>query len=119
MLRKVAAGIGLLGTLAAAEGLNRFGSFVHAFRGSDASFYTTFLVVSVVAGAVLFAFILGKANFWVKWLTAVAVAGSAALMLAAPSFPVLIQIEIGLVLTLMGLLAVAPKKRALPPAAAS
>jgi len=37
LIRKILLVIGLLGGLAAAEGLNRFGSFVSAFDGVDSS----------------------------------------------------------------------------------
>jgi len=45
--------VGLLGGLAAAEGLNRFGSFVSAFDGARTSFYMGMLVISVIGVGVL------------------------------------------------------------------
>tara|TARA_Y100000294_G_scaffold91409_1_gene85162 strand:+ start:416 stop:628 length:213 start_codon:yes stop_codon:yes gene_type:complete len=37
IIRRILLVVGLLGVLAAAEGLNRFGSFVSAFCGADSS----------------------------------------------------------------------------------
>ena len=48
MLRKIILIVGILGALAAAEGLNRFGGLVSVFGGADAPFYMVMLVVSVI-----------------------------------------------------------------------
>ena len=48
MITKIAMGIGIIAALLAAEGSNRFGSFVSAFGGSDGGFYTMFLIISIV-----------------------------------------------------------------------
>ena len=40
--------VGILGALVAAEGLNRFGSFMSAFDSADSPFYMAMLVISVI-----------------------------------------------------------------------
>ena len=43
VINKILLVAGILGALAAAEGLNRFGSLVSAFNGADSLFYTMML----------------------------------------------------------------------------
>ena len=97
MIRKLILIVGILGALAAAEGLNRFGGLVSAFGGADAPFYMVMLVVSVIGAGVLLLGLVGKSNRVIKWVTFAVFVGSIALMLNAPSFPVNIQILFGLV----------------------
>ena len=59
--------VGILGALAAAEGLNRFGSFVSAFDGADASFYMAMLVISVIGAGVLQFGLFHKSNKIMRW----------------------------------------------------
>ena len=89
--------VGILGALAAAEGLNRFGSFVSAFDGADSPFYMAMLVISVIGAGVLLLGLFNKSNKIVKWVMVVLFLGSAGLMLNAPNLPVNMQIIIGLV----------------------
>ena len=97
MFRKLILIVGFLGLLAAAEGLNRFGALVSAFEGADAPFYMAMLVVSVLGAGVLLLALAGKSNRTVKWITLALFAGCIVLMLNAPSFPVNVQIFIGLI----------------------
>ena len=97
MLKKIVLVIGILGALAAAEGLNRFGGLVSAFGGADAPIYMGMLIISVISAGVLLMSIFNKSNSIVKWLTFVLLLGSTGLMMAAPSFPVNIQIVVGLI----------------------
>jgi len=96
MLNKIIIVIGILGSLAAAEGLNRFGSFVSAFGGGDAPIYTGMLIISVISAGVLVISISNKPNKIVKWLTFALLLVSIGLMTAAPAFPVNEQILLGL-----------------------
>lgn len=96
MFRKLILLCGILGALAAAEGLNRFGSLVSAFDGTDAPFYMAMLVISVLGAGVLLLALVGKVGRMVKWVTVALFAGCIALMLNAPSFPVNVQIVVGL-----------------------
>ena len=97
MFRNLVLIFGILGSLAAAEGLNRFGSLVAAFDGADAPFYMAMLVVSVLGAGVLLLGLAGKSNRPVKWITFTLFVGCIVLMLNAPSFPVNVQIFIGLI----------------------
>jgi uncharacterized membrane protein YeaQ/YmgE (transglycosylase-associated protein family) len=96
MIRKLILTVGILGALAAAEGLNRFGGLVSAFGGADAPFYIGMLIVSVLGAAVLLLALVGKSSRAVKWITFVVFAACFVLMLNAPAFPVNIQILFGL-----------------------
>jgi hypothetical protein len=97
MLKKIVIVIGVLGALAAAEGLNRFGGLVSAFGGGDAPIYMGMLIISVISAGVLLMSIFNKSNSIVKWLTFVLLLGSTGLMMAAPAFPVNVQIVVGLI----------------------
>lgn len=88
---------GILGSLAAAEGLNRFGSLVATFDGADAPFYMAMLLASVLGTGVLLLALAGKSSRAVKWITFTLFAGCIVLMLNAPDFPVNRQIFIGLI----------------------
>ena len=99
VIRKIILIAGCLAALAAAEGLNRFGGFVSALGGGDAPFYMTMLVISVVSAGVLILGFFNKSNTIVKWVMFVLSVGSAGMMLNAPSFPVNVQIVIGLVIS--------------------
>ena len=54
------------------------------------------LVVSVLGAGVLLLALAGKSSRIVKWVTVALFAGCIALMLNAPSFPVNVQIFVGL-----------------------
>ena len=97
MFRKLIMIIGMLGALAAAEGLNRFGSLVSAFDGADAPFYMGMLVVSVIGAGVLLLGLVGKSNRAVKWITFFAFIGCIGLMMNAPGLPVNMQVILGLI----------------------
>ena len=97
MIRKLILIVGILGALAAAEGLNRFGGLVSAMGGGDAPFYMVMLIVSVVGAGVLLLGLVGKSNRPVKWITFSVLVGCIALMANAPAFPVNMQIIIGLI----------------------
>ena len=97
MLRKIILIVGILGALAAAEGLNRFGGLVSVFGGADAPFYMVMLVVSVIGAGVLLLGLVGKSNRIVKWVTFVVFIGCILLMANAPGFPVSVQIIFGLI----------------------
>ena len=62
MLKKIVIVIGVLGALAAAEGLNRFGGLVSAFGGGDAPIYMGMLIISVISAGVLLISIFNKSN---------------------------------------------------------
>ena len=89
---------GILGALAAAEGLNRFGSLVSAFNGADSPFYIMMLIISVIGAGVLLLGLFKKSNRIVKWIMFVLLLGCIGLMLNAPNLPVNIQIFVGLIL---------------------
>lgn len=113
-MRKFLGLIGLVGALFAAEGLNRLSTFVGAFRGADAPFYTGMLLASVVAAGVLLVSLFQRVAAWLKWLTALALIGSAVLMGSAPSLPVTEQVLGGIIAALLGTLAVSTAKKAVP-----
>ncbi len=110
-MRKFLGFIGLIGALFAAEGLNRLSTFVGAFRGADAPFYTGMLLISVVAAGVLLVSLFQRVVGWLKWLTALALIGSAVLMGSAPSLPVTEQVLGGIVVALVGVFAVSTAKK--------
>jgi len=87
---------GILGAIAAAEGLNRFGGLVSAFGGGDAPYYMAMLIVAAIGAVVLLAGLFNKTHVILKWVMFVLLIGSAGLMHNAPSFPVNIQIIVGL-----------------------
>ena len=97
MIRKLILVAGILGALAAAEGLNRFGGLVSAFGGADAPFYMAMLVASVIGAGVLLLALVGKSSRAVKWITFAVFVGSITLMANAPGFPVSVQIIFGLI----------------------
>ena len=107
--------VGILGALAAAEGLNRFGSFVSAFDGADASFYMGMLVISVIGAGVLLLGLFNKSNKIVKWVMVVLFLGSAGLMLNAPNLPVNMQIIIGLLIAAMATVFIRKNKKTKEP----
>lgn len=96
-MKKIILIVGILGSLTAAEGLNRYGILISAFDGGDAPFYTGMLFISVLSAGVLLMSIFNKSNSVVKWITFVLLLGSSGLMMAAPAFPVNQQITLGLV----------------------
>ena len=96
MIRKLILTVGILGALAAAEGLNRFGGLVSAFGGADVPFCMRMLIVSMLSAAVLMLALIGKSSRAVKRTTIVVFAACFVLMLNAPAFPVNIQILFGL-----------------------
>jgi hypothetical protein len=110
-VRKVVLAIGILGALAASEGLNRFGSMVAALKGGDAPFYSGMLAISVLGAGVLLLALFNVNRQWAKWLTFILLISSAGLMLAAPSFPVNIQIIVGLVISAAATLFIKNKER--------
>lgn len=99
-------GVGLIGAVLAAEGLNRFGSFVAAVGGGDAPLYTGALLVALFDVGVLGAALLKKpVRSEVKW-TAVALTVPAFLvLLLGPGLPVVVQAMLGTAAALVGLIA--------------
>ena len=116
MIRKLILTVGILGALAAAEGLNRFGGLVSAFGGVGAPFYIGMLIVSVLGAAVFLLVLIREIEsrrqvgrlcrvcclFRLDAHT-VSVLGAAVFLLMrrcrffdAPAFPVNIQILFGL-----------------------
>jgi hypothetical protein len=108
-MRRLLGLVGLLGALLACEGLNRMSTFVGAFKGADAPFYSTMLLASVVAAGVLLVSLFQRIAGWIKWLTFLSVLGAAALLSNAPAFPVVMQSLSGFAATLLGLLFVSSK----------
>ena len=53
-MRKFISIIGILASLSAAEGLNRFGGFVSAMGGKDATFYMVILAIAVIVAIFLY-----------------------------------------------------------------
>ena len=96
LFRRILLVAGILGALAAAEGLNRFGTLVSSFGGADAPFYIAMLIYSVFGAGVLLLGLFNKSHSIVKWITFIGFVGCLGLMMFAPSFPVNIQIFIGL-----------------------
>ena len=94
---KIVLVVGILGAVAAVEGLNRFGGFVATFGGGDAPYYMVMLVIAAIGAIVLLAGLFNKSHVILKWVMFVLLIGSAGLMLNAPAFPVNQQIIIGLV----------------------
>ena len=101
-------------SLLAAEGLNRIGSLVAAFKGADSSFYRMFLIVAIISAGVFFLALFIKISKIIKWLMFMALLISTGLMLNAPAFPVNQQIIVGLFLSALASLTIAtnsqPKK---------
>ena len=104
MIKKIALVIGILGALAAAEGLNRFGSLISAFGGGDSPFYTGMLAISILSAGVLLLSIFNKSNNIIKWTTFLLLLGSAGLKTQAKAFPVNQQIMLGLIFAAIALL---------------
>jgi uncharacterized membrane protein YeaQ/YmgE (transglycosylase-associated protein family) len=103
--------VGILGALAAAEGLNRFGSFVSAFDGADSPFYMAMLVISVIGAGVLLLGLFNKSNKIVKWVMFVLLFGCIGLMFNAPNLPVNMQIIIGLVVATVATIFIRTKSK--------
>jgi len=113
MFRKIVYVVGILMSLMAAEGLNRFGSLVAAFRGADAGSYQAFLLVAIFSAGVFLAAFFNKVNKSIKWITFIALLICSALMLAAPAFPVNFQIITGLFISAIATLFIKmPKTKA-------
>ena len=106
MVTKVGIIVGILAALAAAEGSNRFGSFVSAFGGSDGGFYTMFLIISIVSAGVLLAHFFNKKNSILNYVMVALNAISVILLLGAPMLGVVVQIFIGMIATAACLLVV-------------
>lgn len=104
LLRRIMAVIGIIGTLLAAEGLSRFGSFVGALGGSDTLFYQLFLLVSLIAAGVLLLAVFGVVNPVIKWLTIALTIVSILMLLPAPALPVVMQAISGLVVAALALI---------------
>jgi uncharacterized membrane protein YeaQ/YmgE (transglycosylase-associated protein family) len=96
MINRIIMVIGILGAVAAVEGLNRFAGLVSAFGGGDTPYYVAMLIVAVIGAVVLLAALFNKTHSILKWVMVVLLLGSAGLMLNAPAFPVNIQIIVGL-----------------------
>ena len=62
MINKIILFFGMLGALAAAEGLNRFGSLVSAFGGADAPIYQFMLIIAMVGAGVLLLGLFNKSH---------------------------------------------------------
>ena len=58
---KIVLVVGILGAIAAVEGLNRFGGLVSAFGGGDAPFYTAMLIIAAIGVAIMY-----KLHYWVE-----------------------------------------------------
>ena len=95
---KIVLVVGILGAIAAVEGLNRFGGLVSAFGGGDAPFYTAMLIIAAIGAVVLLAALFNKSHSILKWVMVILLLGSAGLMLNVPSFPVII----GLLIAMLG-----------------
>jgi biotin transporter BioY len=106
MITKVGIIVGILAALAAAEGSNRFGSFVSAFGGSDGGFYTMFLIISIVSAGALLAHYFNKKNSILNYALVALNAISVILLLGAPMLGVVIQIFAGMIITIICLLIV-------------
>ena len=100
--------LGIIGSLAAAEGLNRFGSMVSVLDGADAPFYMAMLMVSVLGAGVLLLALAGKSSRAVKWTMVALLADCIALMLNAPSLPANEQTVIGLIVAIGAILWIRP-----------
>ena len=98
---KIVLVVGILGAIAAVEGLNRFGGLVSAFGGGDAPFYTAMLIIAAIGAVVLLAALFNKSHSILKWVMVILLLGSGGLMFNAPSFPVNIQIIIGLLVAML------------------
>lgn len=106
MITKIAMGIGIIAALLAAEGSNRFGSFVSAFGGSDGGFYTMFLIISIVTAGVLLGHFFGKKHSIINYVMVVLNAISALLLLGAPMIGVVMQIFLCMIIAGICLLVV-------------
>ena len=98
---KIVLVFGILGAVAAVEGLNRIGGLVSAFGGGDAPYYIAMLIIAAIGAVVLLAALFNRSHTILKWVMFVLLIGSAGLMLNAPSFPVNIQIIIGLLVAVL------------------
>ena len=103
--------VGILGALAAAEGLNRFGSLVSAFNGADSPFYTMMLIISVIGAGVLLLGLFNKSKKIFMGVMVVLFLGSGGLMLNAPNLPVNMQIIIGLVVAAVATIFIRTKSK--------
>jgi hypothetical protein len=111
MLKKLPSVVGIVACLLAAEGLNRFGGLVSAFGGADTPFYMGMLVVSLICAVFFVLALVGKLSKIAKWLGAIGLLGSAALMLAAPNFPVNQQILFSLFVAFLCMLTAATQNK--------
>lgn len=104
--KTVLMGLGLLGALLAAEGLNRLSGFVGAMGGADAGFYSVVLLVAVLDLGVLGAALLKRTWKRLKWVAFGLTVVGVLILLPAPGLPVVMQALFGLVLAAIGLAAV-------------
>ena len=102
--------VGIIGAVLAAEGLNRFGGFISKFGGADAPFYEGMLYIALIGIAVLIASFFNRSHSILKWVMAVLLACSFALMLNAPAFPVNMQIMMGLFFATVATILINTKK---------
>ena len=59
---KIVLVVGILGAVAAVEGLNRFGGFVATFGGGDAPYYMVMLVIAAIGAIVPLAALFNKSH---------------------------------------------------------
>lgn len=104
ILQKIFSVIGILASLSAAEGLNRFGGFIGSMGGKDAPFYMVLLAVSVIAVIFFILAIIGRLSRLMKWLAVICLAASVVIMFFAPSLPVIMQIIVSLIIAFLCML---------------
>ena len=109
MINKIILFFGILGALAAAEGLNRFGSLVSTFGGADAPIYQFILIISMIGAGGWLLGLFNQSHKIAKWLMLVVILGCIGLMFAAPPFPVNIQIIVGLLVTAVSMVFIRTK----------
>jgi len=99
MINKVILILGILGALYAAEGLNRIVGLVTAFGSVGAPIPLFILIMSLVSAGILLLGLFNKSHKITKWIMFVVLLGCNGLMFVGPSFPVHIQVIVGLMVT--------------------
>jgi len=79
---------------------------VNAFNGRDGPIYSAILAICVVAAGVLLVSLFARVTLWVKIPTLLSLIGGATIMLAAPNFGANQQALLGLIVAVVGVLAI-------------
>ena len=105
-MRKILKGLGIIGALMAVEATIRLSNLAGAFGGGDAGIYFFITLVAVAAAGVLLLSFAKPTKRWLRWTVLGLSVLSMAFLMLAPAFGAVGQAITGLVLVIVGALAI-------------